>query len=136
MHQITRRLKPGSLLKESIIQLVDEYQIQAGTIAAMVGGLDNANLRLSKLDSGEHSVLAVDGPLEIISCMGTLSTEGSHIHISVADRDGRCYGGHLKDGCKVFVTVELVLFVFDDIVYKRVLDDETGYEELVATEKA
>ena len=132
MHQITHRLKPGQPLKESIIQLVEEKQIKAGVILAAVGGLDNANLRVSKFDNGEHPTLEVEGPLEIVSCMGTLSTEGCHIHISVSDRSGKCYGGHLKNGCRTCVTVELVILVFDDVVYRRVLDDETGFEELLA----
>lgn len=132
MHQLTHRLKPGQSLKESIIQLVEEKQIKAGVILAAVGGLENANLRVSKFDNGEHPVLEIKGPLEIVSCMGTLSTEGCHIHVSVSDRSGKCYGGHLKNGCKAFVTIELVLIVFDDVVYNRVLDDETGFEELSA----
>jgi uncharacterized protein len=130
MYQITHRLKPGQPLKESIIKLVEERQIKAGVILAAVGGLDNANIRVSKFDNGEHPSLEIEGPLEIVSCMGTLSTEGCHIHISVSDRSGRCYGGHLRNGCKAFVTVELVLLVFDDVAYKRVLDNETGFEEL------
>ena len=39
MRQITRRLKPGQLLKESIKQLVEEEHITAGVIVAAVGGL-------------------------------------------------------------------------------------------------
>jgi predicted DNA-binding protein with PD1-like motif len=27
---------------------------------------------------------------------------------------GRCYGGHLKEGCPVFFTIELVIGVFED----------------------
>lgn len=132
MHQITYRLKPGQPLKESVTQLVEEKQIKAGVILAAVGGLDNANLRVSKFDNGEHPILEIEGPLEIVSCMGTLSTEGCHIHISVSDRSGKCYGGHLKNGCRAFVTVELVILVFDDVAYRRVLDNETGFEELLA----
>lgn len=130
MYQITVRLKPGQCLREEIERLVKEKQIRAGVILAAVGGLKNAALRVSKLDSGEHLVKQMDGPFELVSCMGTLSVDGCHIHASVADREGRCYGGHLKEGCRVFVTVELVIGVFEDAVYRRVMDEETGFEEL------
>jgi predicted DNA-binding protein with PD1-like motif len=130
MRQITRRLKPGQLLKESIIQLVEEEDIKAGVILAAVGGLENANLRVSKFESGEHPMLTIDGPLELVSCTGTLSSEGCHLHVSVSDRSGQCHGGHLKNGCRVFVTIELVVLVFDDVIYNRTLDSETGFDEL------
>jgi len=133
MRQITRRLKPGQLLKESIIQLVEDEHIEAGVILAVVGGLENANLRVSKFENGEHPNVTVDGPLELVSCMGTLSTQGCHIHVSVSDRTGTCFGGHLKNGCRVFVTVELTVLVFDDVIYNRTLDDETGFDELSPT---
>jgi len=130
MRQITRRLKPGQLLKESIIQLVEEEQITAGVVVAAVGGLENANLRVSKFESGEHPNVTIEGPLELVSCMGTLSSESCHLHVSVSDRSGQCYGGHLKDGCRVFVTIELVVLAFDDVIYNRTLDSETGFDEL------
>lgn len=130
VRQITRRLKPGQLLKESIIQLVQEEHITAGVIIAAVGGLENANLRVSKFGNGEHPNITIEGPLELVSCMGTLSPQGCHLHVSVSDRSGQCYGGHLKDGCKVFVTIELVVLAFDDVIYNRTLDDETGFDEL------
>lgn len=99
-------------------------------ILSAVGGLENAVLRMSKSEDGEHIVRQMEGPFELVSCMGTLSMDGCHIHVSVSDREGKCYGGHLKEGCKVFVTIELVIGVFEDTVYRRVMDNETGFREL------
>jgi len=131
MRQITRRLKPGQLFKESIIQLVEEERVTAGVIVAAVGGLENANLRVSKYDNGDHPSITIKGPLELVSCTGTLSQQGCHVHVSVSDRNGQCYGGHLKDGCRVFVTMELVVLAFDDTIYNRTLDNATGFDELL-----
>lgn len=132
MKQITRRLKPGQFLKEEIEKLVADENIQAGAILAAVGGVENANLRVSKLDDGTHVVKELEGPFELVSCMGTLSRDECHVHVSVSDRDGKCYGGHLKGGCRVFVTIELVVLVFQDETYQRTLDVETGFKELDA----
>ncbi len=70
------------------------------------------------------------GPFEIVSGTGTLSESGCHIHISVSDKKGTVIGGHLKDGNKVKTTAEVVLGVFDDAVYTRTPDENTGFEEL------
>jgi predicted DNA-binding protein with PD1-like motif len=130
MNQITLRLKSGQFLREEIERLVTEKNIQAGVILATVGGLENVSLRVSKLDDGEHIVRHMEGPFELVSCMGTLSQDGCHIHVSVSDRDGKCFGGHLKEGCRVFVTLELVIGVFEDVTYRRKMDLDTGFEEL------
>lgn len=130
MHHITLRLKQGDLFKETIERLVKENNIKSGVIVSAVGGLENANLRVSKLEDNTHKILELKGPFELVSCMGTLSQDGCHVHISVSDRDGNCYGGHLKDGCEVFVVVELVLLCFEDTLYKRVIDSTTGFKEL------
>jgi predicted DNA-binding protein with PD1-like motif len=39
-------------------------------------------------------------------------------------------GGHLKTGCIVRTTCELVIGILDDITFKRKTDPETGFDEL------
>ena len=68
---------------------------------------------------------------EIVSITGTLSEDGVHIHISVSDELGNTIGGHLKDGCIVNTTAEIVLNIFDNINFRREYDEKTGYGELV-----
>lgn len=131
MRQLTLRLKPGQLFKEEVERLVIENNITAGVILAAVGGLENVIFRTSKFDTGEHPIKEMEGPFELVSCEGTLSKDGCHVHISVSDREGKCYGGHLKGGCRVFVTIELVIGIFEDVTYKRILDKETGFKELI-----
>lgn len=130
MKNVTVRLKEGQFLREEIERIVKKRGIRAGVILSAVGGIKNAALRVPKLDTGEHIVMQMDGPFELVSCMGTLSADGCHIHVSVSDREGRCYGGHLKEGCAVFCTIELVIGVFEDVTYHRRMDAETGFEEL------
>ncbi len=130
MRTITVRLKPGQYFREGIEEAVAKHGVAAGVILSAVGGVQYAFLRMPKQDSGEHIVKKIDGPLEIVSCTGTLSSEGCHIHASVSDREGCCYGGHLKEGCPVFFTIELVIGVLEDAIYKRLPDAETGFDEL------
>jgi len=42
-------------------------------------------------------------------------------------------GGHLQDGNIVRTTAELVIGELTDVSFSRLLDPETGYDELVVT---
>ncbi len=130
MKQITFRLRNGQLLKEEIAKVAQERSIKAGVLLSIVGGLQNAVLRMPQLPSGEHATKDLDGPFELVSGTGTISQNGCHIHISVSDKNGVCYGGHLKDGCKVKTTVEVVIGIFEDVTYRRTPDAATGFDEL------
>ncbi len=126
MRQITVRLKPGQDLRKEIDKLIKERNIRAGVVLSLVGGLSKAVLRMP-----EAEVMKIyEEPLEIVSATGTVGMNDCHIHIAVATKDSLVFGGHLKEGCIVRVTAEVVLLVFDDIEYKRTLDPNTGYEEL------
>ena len=126
MQNYTFRLTPGQDLFDSIQAFVMERQVRAGCILSGVGSLRHATLRLANREySSEYK-----GPFEIVSITGTLSIHGSHLHISISDGDGRTIGGHFESGCKIYTTAEIVMAVFSDVVYKRELAADSGYEEL------
>lgn len=130
MKQITFRLKPGELLKEAIEKAVLEHGIEAGCMLSLVGSLSHTVLRMADAAVGHEPVKEWGAPMEIVSATGTVSTEGIHIHISVADKEGTVFGGHLTSGCIVHTTVEVVVLVFNDVQYERVHDKTTGFQEL------
>ena len=131
MQNYTFRLASGQDLFESIQAFVQEKQVEAGCILCGVGSLTHAAFRLANRDAFSGS----DGYFEIVSLTGTLSVHGSHLHISVADEEGKSIGGHLGSGCKVYTTAEIVIAVFDDVSYKREFAQDSGYEELVVYKK-
>jgi len=133
MRQITARLKSGQDLKEEIENFANEKGIGAGVLVSLVGGLGKTVLRMPGATPEKQVVREWDGPFEIVSGTGTISKDGCHIHASVSDANGVVVGGHLKSGCIVANTVEVVILVFDDIVYKRAMDKETGFGELDIT---
>jgi predicted DNA-binding protein with PD1-like motif len=127
MKAYTFRLKPGQDLFDSIENFVNENKIEAGCVLSSVGSLTRATLRLANRSTYNE----YDGYFEIVSMTGTVSTNGSHIHISISDGDGVTIGGHLVSGCKIYTTVEIVIAEFEDVVYKRELsENDSGYEEL------
>ena len=126
MRQITKRLRQGQDLREEVERLVREHDIKAGVIASLVGGLQKASFRMPDGKTVENW----NEPLEIVSGTGTLSKDDCHVHVSASKKDGSVVGGHLKPGCIVKETVEVVLLVFDDVEYVRKPDETTGYDEL------
>ena len=75
------------------------------------------------------------GDLEILTLAGTVAANGSHLHMSVADSEGRVMGGHVANGCIVRTTAEVLLLLLADWSFTREPDPATGYAELVAHRK-
>jgi len=90
-----------------------------------VGSLAKAKLRLAELDIKDFNE-----KFEITSLKGTLSQDGCHIHISISDKDGKTFGGHVKEDCIIHTTVEIVLAEFNDMKFTREFDEESGFKEL------
>ena len=133
MQTFTFRLKPGQDLFDSIEAFVADNKIEAGCVLSAVGSLTHVTLRLANRDTYNE----YEGHFEIVSITGTVSTNGSHVHVSISDGDGVTIGGHLVSGCKIYTTVEIVLAGFDDVIYKReLLKNDSGYEELVVYKKS
>lgn len=119
------RLTKGMDLKKEIESFAIKNKV-SGVIICAVGCLSRLTIRLAD----GKSILEKEGRFEIVSITGTLSENGVHIHISVSDDKGNTIGGHLKDGCIVNTTAEIVLKIFEEIKFNREYDEKTGYDEL------
>ena len=97
-----------------------------------IGSLSVVQLRFA----GTAVATAIRGELEILSLAGTLSPDGAHLHISIADSSGAVIGGHLCSGSLVHTTAELVLGLLTEWRFSRELDPATGYAELRITPRA
>ena len=122
------RLHPGDDLKQRLDRLAWEQGWRAACVLTCVGSLRLATLRFANSDR----LSEVRGPLEIISLSGTIASfGGSHLHLSVADKNGTVVGGHLKEGSIIHTTAEIVVGVLDGYAFHREIDPATGYPELV-----
>jgi len=120
------RLKPGQDLKKEIHQFVVKNQIKAGWISTCAGSLTDFNIRFANQPESSRG----NGHFEIVSLTGTVSVNGSHIHISVSDSSGKTIGGHLADSNIVYTTAEIVILSSDDFIFTREKDGSTEWEEL------
>lgn len=126
MKMIATRLTAGTDLKLAIQSLVTQHHIKAGSIASCVGSLSQLNIRLA--DS--TSTLERSAAFEIVSLMGTLTSEHQHLHIAVADTQGRVWGGHLLNGNIIHTTAELMIHSYPQFTFAREFDPNTGFTEL------
>ena len=121
------RLRPGDDLRQQLLAFTQAHHIAAGTLITCVGSLTVATLRLAN----QAGPTVYRGHFEIVSLVGTLSVNGSHLHLAVADSTGRTIGGHLLDGCRVYTTAEIVLGELPQLEFRRETDATLGYQELV-----
>ncbi len=131
MHTYTIRLRPGQDLKAELDAFVAAHQIKAGALLTCVGSLTDLSLRLAN----QEAPTTWQGHFEIVSLVGMLSENGSHLHLSASDSTGRTLGGHLMAGCRIYTTAELLIGVMPDLVYSREPDPTYGYRELVVRKK-
>jgi uncharacterized protein len=130
-HTIAFRLKPNEDLKAGIEKIVQDNKIQAGYIITAVGSLTDYNIRFANQAQGSTG----KGHFEIVSLVGTLSTEGSHIHISISDSAGKTIGGHLMDKNLIYTTAEIVIGYTDKYKFARKADGTTPWKELLVEER-
>ncbi len=115
------RLIPGEDVKKGIDSIVAANNIEAGWIATAVGSLNNYNIRFGNQPEGASG----HGHFEIVNLTGTVSVNGSHLHISVSDSTGKTIGGHLLEGCKAYTTAEIVLQQSEQHIFTREKDGST-----------
>ena len=126
MKVLPLRLTPGDDLRQALETWMGEQQEQAGCVISAVGSLSVARARFA----GASEATVIQGDLEILSLAGTLSPDGAHLHIAVADSSGAVIGGHLCAGSLVRTTAELVVGLLPEWRFSRELDPATGYAEL------
>jgi predicted DNA-binding protein with PD1-like motif len=120
------RLKPGQDLLNGINEFVRSRNIEAGYILTCAGSLTQFNLRFANQPEGS----AGNGHFEIVNLSGTVSINGSHMHMSISDSTGKTIGGHLLKDNIIFTTAEIVIGENKNLVFTREKDGSTPWEEL------
>lgn len=120
------RLAPGDDLRAAVEAALRERGVSAAFVVQGIGSLSVAQLRYA----GAGSACELRGDLEILTVAGSVSPDGAHLHMSVADAQGQVLGGHVAPGCRVRTTAELLLVLLPEHRFSRVIDPQTGYQEL------
>jgi len=135
---VISRLLPGSDLMQGITEVCKKHGILNGTIVSCIGSLkqtvflDPIAKPELKAGYGYGAPITAEGPIEIISVTGTVCHGDDakvlmHLHASLADSEGRMFGGHLVDeGNIVLLTADVVIGEIAGVDMVRKLDEETG----------
>lgn len=126
MNAIPLRLEPGADLRAALEDIASKAGGSMFVVSA-IGSLVDATLRFAD----EPAEATMEGPWELLTLAGSLSTNGGHLHMSVSDRNGRVLGGHVGYGNIVRTTIEALLVQLPDWSMTRELDQRTGFKELV-----
>jgi predicted DNA-binding protein with PD1-like motif len=126
MRVVPLRLRPGDDLRLTLEEWIGGQGEQAGCVISGIGSLSVAQLRLA----GRPKRTTLDGDLEILSLACTLSADGAHLHIAIADNTGAVIGSHLAPGSLVRTTAELLVGLLRQWQFRRDLDPATGDAEL------
>lgn len=126
MQTLPLRLSPGQDLRATLEAVLAEHGVSAAFVLQGVGSLSVAQLRFA----GAKRATELRSDLEILTLAGSLSVDGAHLHMSVADAQGRVLGGHVAAGCIVRTTAELLLVLLPEHRFTREADAISGHHEL------
>jgi len=122
------RLTKDADLLEEITDICRKHGITLGRIEAL-GAVQKACLSYYDQETHEYMPVSVDKPLEILKLAGNVSLRDNapfvHAHVTLADGEGRAYGGHLAPGTIIFAC-ECMIEAFDGPALSRRLDQATG----------
>ena len=131
MEAVPLRLRPAADLRVALEAALAEHSQSAGVVISGIGSLSSARVRLAGASEPKQFL----GDLEILTLAGTVGSNGSHLHIAVADSAGRVIGGHVAHGCIVRTTAEVTLLLLPDWSFNREFDPETGFAELIISRR-
>ena len=122
------KLSHGGDLLEEITDICGKKNIHLGRVEAM-GAVQKARLAFYNQQTREYQFFTINQSLEITKLIGNVSRKDGepmvHAHITLADKAGKAYGGHLASGTVVFAC-EFILEVFEGPILERKFDKETG----------
>lgn len=97
-------------------------------VFTLLGALKNAALLYYVQNEKRYVKITYDFPVEIVSSIGNIALLNEeimvHAHLVLSDREGKCYGGHLTEGCKIFACEVHLKEIFP--ILNRKYDPNTG----------
>lgn len=132
---VALRLRPGTDVLLGLEEACKRAGINNGVILSAIGSLDGVQfcnpveLPEKKAGYGYGETLHLTGPIELTSASGIICHDDAgntnlHVHISLSDRHGNAHGGHLVEGTKVLLTVDVILAEIEGLVMGRKFDQE------------
>ena len=119
------RLDPGEEIVASLTRLVEQENVQLGTVSAL-GAAGDVTIGIFNTKEKQYYSQRYQGDYEISALVGSVTRmEGRpylHLHITIGNPvTGEVHAGHLTS-CTISATLELFLQVWDGDVDRRFSD--------------
>ena len=118
----------GKDLLDEISAVCRDEGITLGRVEAL-GAVQKATVGFYNQNSRRYEILELDRQLEITALVGNVSLKDGrpmvHAHITLSDREGNAYGGHLVAGTVIFAC-EFIIQELAGPALVRVFDEPTG----------
>ncbi len=105
------KFNKDDLLLESLTKYAKDNNIKTAEIS-FIGAVQNVNVMYFNQSNKEYDKHKFAGGHEVLSGLGNISIlDGEpfvHVHMTVANKDGNAFGGHLDDGTKVWLIEAII----------------------------
>lgn len=133
--KIVARIDRGEEIHEQLERIALREGVRLAEVSAL-GAVDDFTVGVYKVAEKQYYANSFQGPFEIVSLTGTISTKDgayyAHPHMSAGNEKGEVFGGHLNRA-RVSATCEMVISVIDGTVERR-FDPEIGLNLFEMTE--
>jgi len=134
---IAFRLESATDLVEGLREKAEAEGMRAGAVYFITGGIERAVVEVAQAAPGRPFGIAgkkisLQGPLVVCSGQGTICSDEEgrilpEIYVSVADREGRLWGGRLESGsAPVADAIEGAIIEVKEAAFRRVRDEKSG----------
>jgi predicted DNA-binding protein with PD1-like motif len=127
--KIIGRLAKGEDLLAALENCAREHGITLAEVQA-IGAVSQARVGYYHQQERKYYFLDLNQPLEIVSLLGNISLKDGkplvHAHLSLADHEGRAFGGHLAEGTLVFACEFTIQEYQSAAPLVRRMDEPTG----------
>lgn len=124
---VVLRLEIGEDIVSSVKDVCTRRSIKAAHISG-IGALKRAVLGVYNTETQAYKSNEYNEFMELTNLCGNVSMMNGesyvHLHATLADEEGRAFGGHLNEGI-IGATAEIFITVLDGAI-ERVHCDETG----------
>lgn len=130
-HILLIRVDRGEDLLEGIKAACLEHQVKLGYVSG-IGATDYASIGWYSVHEQKYYETVLEGEHEITHLSGNITTMNDdyygHFHVTLSDKKGHAFGGHLKQ-CRISATSEVFVQVVDGRV-DRTHNQDLGLNEL------
>jgi uncharacterized protein len=125
------RLPRGADLLNELTRFATEKAVRAARIEA-IGAVERARTGFYDQTAKQYGFHEFAKPMELLALLGNVSVKAEapdrpfvHAHVTLADEEGRAFGGHLAEGTIVFAC-EFALVELPGLELVRRPDEATG----------